>query len=151
MFGCWHALHPLCPWVTLAPASSRGISVLAHCRGAFGCDGRWSREKAWPVLWGRTELWDISFCVLVMATIIRAVGMGTRAAGSAPLWAGAECGVTSGFPPSLESGWEKPRDAMEPALGAPPGTGGVAGQCCGVADGLAAHCCPGNCLSSPES
>lgn len=28
---------------------------------------------------------------------------------------------------------------MEPALGAPPGTGGVAGQCCGVADGLAAH------------
>lgn len=83
MFGCWHPLHPLCPWVTLAPASSRGISVLAHCKGAFGCDGRWGREKAWPVPWGRTELWDIFFCVLVMATIIRAVGMGTRAAGSA--------------------------------------------------------------------
>lgn len=105
---------------------------------------------------GRTELWDISFCVLVMATIIQAVGMGTRAADcaerdSAPLWAGAECGVPSGFPPSLESGWEKPHGAMEPALGAPPGTGGAAGQCCGVADGLAAHCYPGNCLSSPES
>lgn len=65
----------------------------------------------------------------------------------------AEGGVASAFPPSLEWGWEEPGDAVElqSGLGAPPGSRGAAGQCCGVADGLAARCCPGNCLSSPES
>lgn len=152
----WH-LHPCLQQKLLLPRS---------LQRRFGCDGRRSRDRAWPAPWEGMVPRAGQSCETSAPAVpwrwpptFGLWGWATRAADSAESCPclGTGClraGLRVGSPLVSHPAWngvEKSPVELQSGLGAPPGSRGVAGQSCGMADGLAAHCCPGNCLSSPES